>query len=678
MSLLERLSFATDVEPAQGVIRAHIRDWLACAESVRVDGQNLMTLRLHRENPALRTLETLTGELNAEPDLVLRALYGDGVVQERRIAEVTETDEGGDLYVDVTAHGMLHELSYRGHAFAAQSDGGRTYHFQRSNLTAEAHIRNYILPGIWKAGATYWDIGEIEVDEPVTVVYDKDSALSALRKVANAHLSYLELEATFDAPALKYRINLRRQIGAGSPPIRIRGGLNLRGLGVTRSNRNVVNRMYGFGGTDPDAGRGTMANNVWQMAVPVRFISPTERYLRMIDPAGGPGPIAFDGQYTDTGEGRYRLLALAPGAESYYIVESDATTGEFRVDTAIPGFLHQAGWFRLAGPTEDLAYVERRPPSVGGRVPIVREGYIERPEVQPIENLLRNPFGRTKTPGGNPTDWGLSAGGPFTVEQNPVYYRTGDSSIRKTFSVSSGNVTISGRNQEIRAGRLSYYADILVLEGRVQVSMDVNLVTGLEGPGGKGPSGNPIRYPEDWPLMWPGKEEPVPASLGVGQWERVGIEAAHDCLTWPTLFARLRIIPLVIPSVVVIDAGQISNTSTHRELVEGSGGTVLLQAANAELLAMSDLEEEISVQTLDLATVDDSTFPFRNYVQGAGLEVLAPKMGKIIRTRVLGWDRDHKEPEKLVLHVATGRGSLARVLATPSPTLPPPTTVTGR
>jgi hypothetical protein len=668
MPALIRLELFDDVKANGGSRRALVKNWLACEESVDIDGTDTMTLTLHGENEALVTSDTPVGEMNADMARVLRAVYADGSAVERRIETVNRDVDQGDDRVTVTALGMLHELGLCGKVYRQRPGGKRTYHFQAASQTAEQHLVNYILPAIWEGKAPYWRAAVLDTaSEPVTVVYDMDSPLSALRKLVNAHLGYVELMIDYASASKRYQINLVQQQGVDAPIVRVRAGPALMRMGVSRTVRDTVNRVYGFGGTDPEVGRAHMGQNLWQV-LGLRFEG-TALWIGVRDPAGGPGPIAYDGQFTGDAAGRHRLVSADPLDAQWYIIGSSQARQEFQVQLIQGG--QNGSWLQIAAPMDELTYVERSP-APSGRNLKVRVGHIELPEVAGTVNVIANPVGRWNSVPVTalPADWTITGTPAIANEANPIYVRHGSRSIRVSFTDLGQRVTIRGiNNGNMPNGRVSYYADAMVLSGQIRVGATVFLTTNKALPDGSLPVNFRVRYPEQFVTMHPGDDIPTTdRSTTLNQWERLGVEAIHNATAYPVQGVDIEIRPLAVPSVVIIDGAQATNTATWRDLVEGGGGNALLQAANARLTEMCDYAEEVSVQTLDLSTVDDVQFPFRDYVLGGGIMVDLPELDVAIRTRIIGWDRDWLDPANLKLKIATSGPDVLRVLASRLPT----------
>ena len=673
MSSIERLELWTDLAPAGGTRRALVANWIACSEEVTLEGDNTMTVTLLRDNPALVTLATLAGSSNAEPQAVLRAVYGDGTFQERRIEADEERDDAGWVTFALVARGMLHELSMRGMVFREHPDGTRTYHFQASGLTAAQHITNYILPALLEAGQAFWDVGTIESTDPITIVYSADSPLAALRKLETA--TGLELvPPRFVAPS--YRMELVTQVGASARIVRVHANVNLLATGFGRSAADVANRIYGFGADDPEVGRATMGGNAWNVTN-IRT-SAGNTFLTLEDPAGGPGPVAFDHQFGVTDEGQHRLVAVnAPEQADFYIVDSFAETQEVQVVVYKSGLVNTARLYRIMHGNRSLAYVEH-PESRASLGP--RVGYAEKPQAEmalnhignPLCRLLADPFDpqRNLRPGGIAT-WLQDGNVATTLETNPIYWRTGGRSLRCTFSDSLAQVFAFGFGAGFSDGLISYFGDIWVLEGQVEVSLTVSLRTSVMLPNNT--QTQQLLYPIDWQRLYPTLPDdtiPKPVNTGTNGWERVGLEGIHDATTYPASAAWVQFRAKTLPCTVLIDAAQVTNTPTQRDLVEGTGSNALVQAANDKLARYAELGVTLGIEALDASTTDDPRFPVNNYVIGGRIQVYNERLAQAVQTRVLGLSRVWEEKTRLRVQISSARADVARILAQRGPTTP--------
>jgi hypothetical protein len=693
---LDRVEFWSDIEAAGGVRLALIPNIISCTERRDLKGESSMVLTIHRDNPALKTLDLAVAPpsgqvppdaLNGWPPYVLRAIYSDGELQERRIATTNETDEGGETRVSITAFDMLQEISNTGLCFRTHANGERTYNFQASGLTIVQHVNLYVIPALVEAGQSWWAMGGSEYTSQITVVYDKDSPLSACRRIASAAAGGLEFRVRYNATNKRYTLDFLQQIGVQAPTVRLRPKGGLRSLGITRSTEDVVTRVYGFGAGDEELGTATMADNAWAMSA-LRF-DPADALwaLTLEDPAGGPGPIAYDGQFV----GQYLLeLAPLPGQAPHRvpIVKTSAESSEVKANLSgitIRAAIERPLWRFQSQTATDLVYVDAEKPAGATKHPLgIRAGYVDRPEAVGVVNILPNPLQRVSVPRpvpstdvpGMPFWYKQNTGITALIESNPIYWRNGGRSLRVTLADPLGYIAVQGVTT-VTDARLSYYGDVLTLAGAVRVRLYVHITkpTPFTMPDGTQNTNGFVFYPDDWDHMHP--NEPLPPtwrSLAIGQWERLGIANCHDAINYPTDQVEVHFQAVDQPFAVtrfLVDSAQVTGTQTWRELVEGSGSNVLMQEANARLLNYSSLAVSIAVDSLDLGAIGDPSFPAQDYVVGGPVLLLDENLAAQIRTRVLGWDRDWFDPSALRVQVATSKVDLTHLLAYRPPSAAP-------
>jgi hypothetical protein len=684
MSTIERLELWSDLEAAGGARVAVVGLWRECSEAINLDGTSELRLTIDADNPALRTPPlalippgAIVGpdEHNARPNRVLRALHSSGAIVERRIEDCLEQDDRGDLTVALTAHGMLHDISNRGLCRRVHPDGSKTYHFQASGLTITQHVNLYIIPALSEAGQGFWAMGAQEYSGQVSIVYEEDSPLAACRKLAEAVPGSLEFRVRYNATNLRYTLDFLQQIGASAQPVRLRPGGGLMSLGVRRSTADVVTRVYGFGATDSDVGTATMDQNAWQITG-IR-VDGVYLWLTLTDPAGGPGPIGFDGQFVGH---QLRKLVLAPSLADFTVLASDAGAQEVQVSVPagqVPPSVASKVLYRLTAVDGGaLSYVER--PQVSGQSPLgIRVGTIKRPEATGATNLLGNPTLRDPTPtsgsGNIVSNWTRGLTGVATaLEGNPIYWRSGGRSLRVTFSGGAGFVFNSSVASAQRS--LSYFADVWTLTGAVEVSLFVGLQQTSTLPDGS--TAGSLEYPRDWAKMYPGIAAPTFGFRTTvrGGWERLGLQNIHDGIRYPVFSVQVWIRPAQNPfaaTTCLVDAAQVTATPTWRDLIEGGGSNVLVQDANAKLVAYDSMALNVSMNTLDLASAQDGTFPFQDYVLGGPIVLIDEQLNQALQTRVLGWQRDWLAPVDLRVQISDQGMDLGAILANRPPSAPP-------
>jgi hypothetical protein len=674
MANLERLEFWSDVEPAGGIRVAFVGEWISCTEQVTLDGNDTMILGLHRDNAALVTVSTAAGATNGEPNRVLRAALSDGSIVERRIVSIEEKDDAGQLTVVLEARGLMFDLSNRGLVSRLHSNNTLTHTFRASSLTLQQHLELYVLPALAEAGEGWWAVGTLESTAAITVDYDKDSPLSALRKLASNSGTQLELGVRFDRAAKLYRIDLVRRLGASASVVRVNSRLNLLSFGLRRSAEDVANRIYAFGATDEQRGIGTMGDNLWLGGTLIQVSTTPVRYaLTVTDPAGGPGPIAFAGQYAPNSKDAYQLIGHALGSQQYDIYDSDEETQTFTVGIRQSGT--QGGYLKLLRNMAELTYLET-PDAIDGPLGI-RVGAVEREEVPGVRNLVDNPIQRVWPTGVNlPTGWVSGGGTGMTLFHNtsPLFWRTAGQSLLITWAAGSEDIVVARvmTNLLPLAGLMSFFVDVLTISGAVNVEFEAFFATGRPTPDGGGVWFSAL-YPLALQFFDPSlAAAPLLGTTQLGVWERIGLDGCHDITRYPAIevLVRLKSRGLVATSCVV-DCAQITNTARNAELVEGSGANILMAAANERLRLYGELATSISLRSLDLTTIDDEQFPFNDYVLGGGILLVNQELGQALQTRVLGWSRDYMRPADIQVQISQAAPDITRIMAQRTPSAVP-------
>lgn len=673
---------------AGGTRRAFLVDFLSCTERQHIDGTNEMTLRVLRDEPALETLDTPTGTTNGEPQMVLRAVMEDGAFVERRIVDVTERDDDGQTTATITALGMLNELSYRGLVRRDLNDGKQTHNFQASGLTLARHVELYILPALAEAGQPWWALGDVEYADVIPVVqYTQDSPLSALRKLANRAMPPLEVGVRYDPGSAKYRIDVVSRVGAGAFQVRVHTSLNLRSFGLSRSARDVVNRVYAFGGADEATGDSTMGLNVWRIIGQVAVPGQAGVFdLTLQDPAGGIGPVAFDGQWSPTGSDNYQLLCYGVGGDDFDIMDSTEPnvlrgrrsrtgTGSTLVRHRIARNAKPIAYYTggnsmptVAAVPGYLTYVESptaQPTALGPRV-----GFVERSDVTGQRNLVLNPLLRNWVGAtGLPDFWFFPATPQWAKNVNPLFWKTGDASLVFTFPVDNGltgaiRAMTSREVGSLQSGRLSFFIDFIVAVPEVDITVVVQLVKSQAMPDGT--QTIVMTYPDILTKLKPGSAPETWRPDNTGTWERFAVDGFHDCSKYPVDQASInlsRVPGSLNQAQVIIDAAQMTNTKKNVDLIDGSGANLLLQAANDRLKLYADQALGLDISALDVNVVADDQFPYNRYTLGGPIMVEDELLGQQLQTRVLGWSRDWRDPMSLQVEISQAKADLARVLA---------------
>jgi hypothetical protein len=220
-----RLELWSTLEAAGGIRLAPIAFPRDVRERRTTDGEHTLSFALPWHHPAERPIGSEV-EVNFRLGQVVRFVKGPDDWTEHRIGNVTARRSSRGKERLIVANGVLQELAVRGLVFRSQAGGHTPASFEVLGLTVPEHLDTYILPALESARQFFWSRGAVEYLTPVDVTYDRDTPLSALRKL-QAAAGGLELDITRIATG--YALNLVRQIGAGDraghPHLRLRGGL---------------------------------------------------------------------------------------------------------------------------------------------------------------------------------------------------------------------------------------------------------------------------------------------------------------------------------------------------------------------------------------------------------------------------------------------------------------------
>jgi len=281
MASIERVELWSDVEPAGGVRRAVLNHLIALTETVNLAGEHTVTVEIEYDHPAIVTLDTPAGQTNVQGGRVIRLHKSNGKWSEHRIAESTTIHRADSLTRRLVAQSIWLDLATKGIIALNLGKQMRTTSFSMLGLTAAGHWNQFIYPALVEGLQTWWRL-ELEVlasveAQPLDLVYDNDTPLSALRKIADTLGGY-ELGLTADTEY--YTVVLQRQIGESAPQVTARAKRNLQSLTHSVSQTNQATRIYPVGSAH-EAGRVTLGEAEWALsgALPVRTTHPTNRSL---------------------------------------------------------------------------------------------------------------------------------------------------------------------------------------------------------------------------------------------------------------------------------------------------------------------------------------------------------------------------------------------------------------
>ena len=253
-------------------------DLISCVTTDRVDYGDRLTARISwppRIVVRKRSVVRLTGV--------------DGLVREfrltsvrRNLAERYADIEGVSPLLDLGDCGLLRYTVNGASTFAVSFSGTRSQW-----LTA------VIIPSLLASGLTWIDttLGPVESTSVVTRDFVAVTPLDALRAL---EADELELTLTAPSPGAKYRLGFVVQRGASATGLVYAAGRNVLDHDEDDRDERLVTHVIPLGAapagsTEP----ATIADHLWQV------LSVASGWVVVVDPSGGPLPMAFDDLVND-------------------------------------------------------------------------------------------------------------------------------------------------------------------------------------------------------------------------------------------------------------------------------------------------------------------------------------------------------------------------------------------
>lgn len=561
---------------------------------------------------------------------VIRLDQDDIVFDEWKVVSRTDDTETHTAKIEAAPFATT-DLVTADYVSRLDSDGHRNYKFESVGITPRAHIAQWILP----ATPGFVTIGTVTPDLPMDMAFDGDKPLEALKRQADTVTPSMELDIR-RVGSVGYAIDLVEQIGSGAATCDLRVEKNILRLSRSTSADGQATRVYPWGQADADGARATMALASWVVASIATTGGITT--IGLADPAGGDGPIGFDGQLVTGSSVSGGNLFVADGdtlagiwirsrnGVTYIVTASSATdqtvSTTMTVSDISVGDLIDFRTGALTGSGNDLSWLDS-PPDIANYGII--SGSVDAGEIPGHRNLCLNSALRAWT-GTLPANWS-SVGTPTLTKQTVApYVLTGVNSIKCVGSVDGdGVVTDSVRITPSAINPYeSGYGSVWVVSGSVRVELVFTT-----------PDGEIV--------------QPIPPSVAsnseTGQWEDIGI-SGQDANSFGATAVALRVVQNgVTPATFYIGRGQLTESPAQLPFVEGSGGTKLWQAANELLRTNGAPTLAYEAAIVDLARLDPETWGDDCTITvGGSVLVTDPKLPDRFLTRILEVERSYQIP----------------------------------
>lgn len=614
---------------AGGVRQAVVDDATVLTATSNIAGSDQLNLTLPLVSPATPYVV---------PNAVIRIEESDSVFDEWLILEGPNDDDGSGLRqvqgLPIRAAMATCELVRR-----IDSDGTSLLDFESVGLTPAEHIAAWVIPALTRGGMAWVAAGTITPTKLLDLTFASDTPLSVLQRIADQTGMELDIRRTGGG----YAIDIIAEIGSAQPTADLRFDKNLQpGTKRNRSSLESATRVFPIG-ADEEGRRATMSRATWKVTNIAGLI------VTLADPAGGAGPIQFDGQLAGL-NGTTAAFLRKPGGTLTAVTASSFANQTVTVASVASLAVGDLVQFRADSAGSDLIWLDSPPDRLLYGLKVAP---VEMSDVPSTNNLLKNAVMRAwpGAPTSPPTNWTQIGGGTVARQAASPYTRVGGFSIHRV-GVSDGDGVISDAVPIFPTALKPYisgYAGLWVVSGQVRVELVFTT--------GGGPVVQPL--PPDFATN----------SL-LGQWEDLGA-AGIDANVLGATAVALRVVQHgATVADFYLDYGQVTESSSQLPLAESSGGTRLWQAANEALRTNGAPLVSYAMQIVDLANIDPATWGADcKVVVGGKVRVTDPRLTIAIVTRLVELVRDYKVwgDTKVTLSNKPDdmTGSLSRPLAPP-------------
>lgn len=550
------------------------------------DGEDRATLRLPLTSPAWSHFQHRH---------VLRLEDGADVRQWRIVGWEHERGRRGDLVLEVDAEGPIFDLLTEAELLERlDANGFVDPHFEVNQRTPAHHI-DVLLGGLapfTSAAPSYFQRGTVEPTDPVDMVYQWDTPLSALRELlgridGNAELSVTRTDGT------AFDVNLVRQVGSSAATVYFAVGRNIR----TRRSRNTTDRMATRAhpkGAEQEGESATMAENSWPISAVADPTVTLEDDILLED-----GQL--DGLYAEHPDG---TLAEVTASRAPNEIDLDDTLGLGAGDSLT---------IRRDAQGRDLTYLEK--PSTKSTYGLLTST-VERSDIPGVNNLLENPYLETWS-GGLPDGWDSLGAPTIAQSQDEEFVRHGGSAAHVQADDGDGIATnVTPVSPSADRPYFTGQATLWLVSGAVRVEL-VDVTNG-----------------RTWP---PGEADQDELAEDPGLVDNIGVRPGEDFNAGGTTQLQLRIVAAEDGTEFYLDAGQLTNTEGgFQTFYHARGANQLWHAANDHLRVFGEPLESHEIDVMDLTELDPSRWPDEPLVLGAPAVVHDAAADVDVSTRIRG------------------------------------------
>lgn len=619
--LLRRIGVWDGVAANAGTRLGFIGEWVEAEDEREINAAATTTISVPYE-----AQQDQSGSDLITSERVLRFTFADGDWFERRIHTIERQRESdGQRSFEVVADGMMRDLGSDMVTFSPQADDQVHHHFERYQLTPTEHINTFILPH----APSWFSLGTVESSDPVDMVYDWMTPLSALQELAKQATGPntgepLELRVRRNGTT-DYQIDLLEEIGASADTPRIRVQRNLREASTEEDHRDAATRVYPRGAQGnseirPDMGSAEWAVSSWSGPDANDEVTITFEEDPIWDSHDLVGDylrvIWFETNEDDTTE-EFAVVVPAVYRDTVEILDAshpDQVTVDWSGLVA-PDDIYR-GQFVLDANARERTFLEDA--GIEASNP-KRAMIVDRQDVPTVINRVENPFMQDWT-SGVPDHHAAVGGASISEETDSRYWKTAGRGARVQASAAGDGIRTDAVPVYPTPERQNYacQARLWVVSGTVRLRMVANFAWGDRSyPEGSTAATNVVGAWQEVLGVSPGKVNFNDVDGQTAQSFQLVAEAHGGSAEW------------------ILDAWQLMPSAGKAPTyVDGGYARKLWKAGQRALKRETSPRKRHDVRLADLGRLKPSEYPADQINVGAQMIVEDPDAGISIQERI--------------------------------------------
>ncbi len=667
MADVRRFEIWDGLECDSGSRLAVIRDALNAMETLRVDGKNLLSFAMARDDPAWASVLE---------QRVIRIEYTDDEFDEWRIVKSKQSRGASQgRLARIEGQSIRQDLIF-GLCGRREGDGTFAHDVSVLGRTPSDILDDMVIPG----SRSYFAKGTIDPTASMDMTFDWDTPLSALLEIAELSASRLSIRRN---GTTNYLVDLLIDATPADAEVEFRVRKNLVGVDYERDGTAQATRVYPKGQSIDDIAL-VMAEARWEV------LSIAALVVELGNPLNNSeGPLAFDDQlndlYLETEAGDVTKItdsvvstqkvtvtsvsgisvsdlvkirigsveatgtATTADAEGRDLIDSAAGFGT--TDEVFPGdIIHnitdgswavlwtvdsttQISHSALVGGTEDdwdisdsyeiirvsqLTYLDSpSDQATYGIIPRV----LDRQDIAYVQNHVQNPELNGTYVSGVAPNW-TKIGSPDVAESNEVLYtrRGGASQYVKT--TVGGEGIESAEFDVVPTDAMPFfsgYFSIFIIQGTVRVELiDAT----------------------DFDTVYPSEEDGRAISNQAETWVDLGV-AGIDLNAEGATTVKIRIVADKSQTTeFYVDSAQLTQSAGQQPFYKGDGALDLWRAANDLLVEKGVPMVNVAIRVVDLTRVDPTRWPYDVIDLATVVRLVDEDLGIDVQTKVVDVGRN--------------------------------------